>query len=252
MISGLRIVVLASASLLFSGLAHASVVTVNGFTDKVGGTNCTDSHATSASCSTVDVTAVGDLSTGLLGIKADCCAAPSSTGQSGGNATYSDAFTLVLPTGFAGTTVPFVTMHFTVSNPILHGGSTTANAAKIQESLTLTPHFSSFFSTTANGCVSTDQADFCTTLPATLDLTVTVSNIPVTDLKYSFSVFMDVIARGTGSEADTLDPGQISIQLPTGFTFTSDSGELLVAPEPASFFFLTPILAGLMALRRRR
>jgi hypothetical protein len=143
-------------------------------------------------------------------------------------------------------------MHYSVSNPIIAGGSTTANAAKIQDSISLTPHYSSFFSQTANGCISTDPADFCTTLPPSLDLTVTVTNIPVTDLKYTFLVNMDLFARGNGSNADALDPGQISIQLPTGFTFTSDSGELLVAPEPASFLLLTPILAGLMSLRRRR
>jgi hypothetical protein len=149
----------------------------------------------------------------------------------------------VLPAGYAASTVPFARFILTIS------GASISGLGRISDSLGIAPDFSKFYSApSAGGCQSNDPQDFCGAPNSPLDLDITISNIPVNDLVIGITAGLSVVSRGSGASADAMDPGQLSILLPDGFSFTSASGVLLTqavtAPEPSSL----PLFAGFLGL----
>src|SRR5215472_7425909 len=91
-------------------------VLVQAFSDIEGAPGCSISVGTAGTCSVTDAASSANLATGVLGVQANCCDyATVSSGQSSSTARFSDTVTLVLPNGYAASTIPFVTFDLTLS-----------------------------------------------------------------------------------------------------------------------------------------
>jgi hypothetical protein len=194
-------------------------------TDNLVGGLCSNIGATAATCSTSTYSsAKADLATGVLAARANGYDPILNVTSATGRAQYSDAITLVLPQNYSGTVVP-VALGFTVDNAVL--GTNSA----IEDQLVVTGKG------VANGCQATAPSQFCGVNPpldnTPLDLSLAF-DVSTTSLTVDFTAFLYAQAAGAGSGADAFDPGQLSISLPPGVTFTSASGVLLTAaPAPA-------------------
>ena len=256
-------VIFAVVAVLLPVLSNSANATpsaqVQGFTDveslsngqPVSTGNCPASGATSASCSVFDASASANLATGVLASQAECCATNPpyiSSGQAGALAQFSDSITLVLPTGYTGSTVP-ITLNFGVDTSNIIGTGVISDVLNASVVGTL-------IGGGIGGCFSTDAPDFCGT-PASTPLDLAVSfNVPTGDLLLNFTASLRAQATHPGSSADAADPGHFSINLPAGVSFTSGSGVLLseaaAVPEPSSLMLLLSGIAGLGFLARRR
>ena len=243
-------------------------VLVQAFSDIEGAPSCTINGGTAGTCSNVvDAASSANLATGVLGVQANCCdyTAPSpSSGQASATARFSDTATLVLPSGYTASTIPFATFDLTLSGASLGISGPTLDAAhpgaKISDFLQVTPGSSG-----VSGCQSTDPTAFCGGPNSSLNLSITFTNIPISDLVFTLTAQLQATAdgfdpgqglpKGSGF-ADAMDPGQLSIDLPQGFSFTSASGVLLTqaatVPEPSSLMLVGSGLATIVFVRRRR
>lgn len=163
-------------------------------------------------------------------------------------AQFSDSITLVLPTGYTGSTVP-ITLNFSVDTSNIIGTGVISDLLNASIVGTL-------IGGEIGGCLSTDAPDFCGT-PASTSLNLALSfNVPKSDLTLDFTAGLRAQATHPGSSADAADPGHFSIGLPAGVNFTSGSGVLLsdaaAVPEPSSLMLLLSGIVGLGFLARLR
>lgn len=268
---GLRLIVVAAAVCMFglwTSAARADVL-VQAHSDLEGAPNCSLTGGSSGSCGVVDAASSANLATGVLGVQANCCDYNNptyvSSGEASATAGFSDTVTLVLPNGYAASTIPFVTFDLTLSGASEGISGPTLSAmypsATIKDFLQVTPG-----SAGISGCQSTDPTDDCGGPNSPLNLSITFNNISTSDLVFTLTAQLQATATGfdpfagatvTGSGfADAMDPLQLSIDLPQGFSFTSGSGVLLTqaatVPEPSSLILLGSGLATIVFVRRRR
>jgi hypothetical protein len=213
-------------------------------TNSIG--SCSDTGLTSAACAPTSLSsASADLATGVLAASASGEDTALNVQNDTGRAAFSDAFTLVLQ-GYTGTVVPVI-VGLTVDTVSLGVDSV------VSDQLLVTSYG------VANGCQATTPSQFCGPSPpldnTPLDLSLSL-NVSTSDLTVDFSAFLYAQASGPGSSADASDPGQLSISLPRGVTFTSASGVLLTdvqaVPEPSTLSLIVAALAGMVLLRRRK
>lgn len=270
-IAGLRLIVVAAAICTFglwTSTARADVL-VQAHSDLEGLATCSLSGGSSGSCSVVDAASTANLATGVLGVQANCCDYNAhndpSSGEASATAKFTDTVTLVLPNGYTASTIPFVTFDLTLSGASEGISAPTLDAAHpsatIKDFLQVTPGSGGI-----SGCQSTDPTDDCGGPNSPLNLSITFTNISTSDLNFTLTALLQATATGfdpfagatvTGSGfADALDPGQLSIDLPQGFGFTSGSGVLLTqaatVPEPSTLMLLGSGLVTIVFVRRRR
>lgn len=247
-------------------------VLAQAYSDLEGVPSCSLAAAANSACTVTDSSSSANLATGILAAQANCCqyfvpGFPSS-GMAQARARMSDTITLVAPSGYSATTIPFATFRLTLSGASFGAtqSNTTYPAAWLNDYLQVLPAIPfAFTGQTVAGCEATAPSDFCGGSNSPLNLSVTIHNIPLSSDSISVTAFLQASARGnccvtvngvsfaTGSGfADAMDPGEIALLLPDGFTFTSASGSFLTdVPEPCSVVSLLTAVVALGSLRRR-
>ena len=192
-----------------------------------------------------NATAIANLGTGQLHAFARADGPSIATAK----AIFYDLLTLIPQGGFADASFP-VTFNLTVDS-VLSGNALVTDQLQVSSLLNSKNVLGSLCSGSITGCFGN------TTLTATVD--VLTSN-PIVSVQSFLSVNADNCRNGFPNcstdlhgLADAGHTAQISLQLPPGFTFTSDSGVFLTqVPEPSTVLLLTSGLLAIAATRRRR
>jgi MYXO-CTERM domain-containing protein len=206
---------------------------------------------TSVAAQSIDSRALSaaDLATGTL--------AASATGASGvgtrivsTTASFSDLVTVVVPGGYMGSTIP-VTVGLVITGA-LAGGGDSSNFARILATLSV-----DVLSGNAQYCTTTAGSPLsCLGPPYDSNPSLTRTfDLPVGAPSFTLTGILQADAYGN-AVADAYDTGLLSLTLPAGFGFSSDSGVLLSAtPEPdaqAAAGLAWVALAWAAWVRRRR
>jgi hypothetical protein len=192
-----------------------------------------------------NATAIANLGTGQLQAFARADGPSTATAK----AIFYDILTLIPQGGFVDSSFP-VTFNLTVDS-VLSGNALVADELQVSSLLNSKDVLGSLCSGSITGCFGN------TSLTATVN--VLTSN-PIVFVQSFLSVNADNCRNGypncsmnLNGIADAGHTAQISLQLPPGFTFTSDSGVFLTqVPEPNTAWLLTSGLLAIATTRRRR
>lgn len=164
-------------------------------------------------------------------------------------ASFFDLLTLIPPGGFLDSSFQ-IAINLTVDS-VLSGNSSVADQLQVSSLINSKNLFGSLCSGSITGCSGN------TSLSATVDVltgnpTVFIQSFLTVNADNCRNGFPNCSANLQGI-ADAGHTAQISLQLPPGFAFTSDSGVFLTeVPEPNTALLLASGLLGAAGIRRQR